>query len=433
MNRRDFIRLLSAGLCSAAFGCSKSEYSRGTKPHIVCLLVDQLRKDSCDQWTSQLTNLSQQGIRFEQMRSVAPWTYPSVISMMSGIYPQQHGADGYLKKPLLTKFSKKVPLIQATLQNVGYKTAAFITNPFLHTWNHFHRNFDFFDADFIKNTGNIRPTGEQFAIPDKMFSPSVNRSVKKFFTANPVRNPEFTYIHYIDVHGPYEGAPFEPNYQSSVQFIDKQLIEIYRFFMERYDGNVFFFVISDHGCALEEGDQTIGDGTQWRKNKFSLHDFNLRIPFFVLPSNNVKGPMSAQVPCSNVDLVPTILDLIGERPRYPLVGRSLAPWIRGESKDYDDRTIYSKVRAFDGYSDAIVHKNTKFMRYFDFNDNHIVMSRLFDLINDPREATNIGSEPNEMQGLITKESGTQGLAFATEDGLPGKDDLELLRTLGYMK
>jgi arylsulfatase A-like enzyme len=435
VNRREFLRLIAASICSAAIGCSKFEKYMADKPHIVCVLIDQLRKDSGDRWATQLTLHSQQGIRFEQMRAVAPWTYPSVISMMSGLFPQQHGAHGLLTKQFLTRFSKQVPLIQATLKNLGYQTAAFITNPFLHTWNHFHLNFDFFDAHFIKNTGNIRPTGEAFSIPEKMFSPSVNSSVKKFFSANPVRNPEFTYIHYIDVHGPWKGAPFKPNYKSAIQFIDKQVVEIYRFFMERYDGNVFFFVTSDHGCALSN-DLIVGYGARWRKHKFSCHDFNLRIPFFLLPSRNVRRPMRVHVPCSNVDLVPTILDLIGEQLSYHLVGRSLAPWIRGEGGSYHSRPIYSRVssfgRAFGGYSDALTYEGKKLIRYFDFDDSHIILSRLFDLTHNPRETHAIKGSSKEMERLIVKESGTHGLVFATENVVPPDDDLEMLRSLGYM-
>ena len=29
--------------------------------------------------------------------------------------------------------------------------------------------------------------------------------------------PEFTYVHYIDVHGPWEGAPFEDSYEAAIR------------------------------------------------------------------------------------------------------------------------------------------------------------------------------------------------------------------------
>lgn len=434
MNRRDFLHLMLAGIYLRVIGCAETRKSSGTKKqHIVCVLIDQLRKNSADKWALQLTRLSKNGVRFEQMRSVAPWTYPSVISMMSGLYPQQHGADGHMLKKLLTYFSSQVPLIQKILQNNGYWTAAFITNPYLHTWNNFHHGFDYFVANFVKNIIVEAQLGSQFAIPEKMFSPYVNASIKKLFSTRPVRQPEFTYIHYIDVHGPWKGAPFKRNYKSSVQFIDQRIAEIYQFFMERYDGDVFFFVTSDHGLSLRN-DLSIGEGPKWRKKKASCHDFNIHIPFMVLPSRNLGSAQQIRVPCSNVDFVPTILDLIGIRAGYNHVGQSLASWIRGETVAYNkNRPIYSKVSAFGAFSDSLIYNNHKLIRYFDLHDSHLIKSSLFDIADDPRETKVLQDDSPELVMFITRESGTQGLVFPTEDMAPSKELQKQLRSLGYLE
>jgi len=60
------------------------------------------------------------------MRSVAPWTYPSVISLFTGLYPQQHGADGDETGAVLSVFSDEVPLLPRTLGAAGYHTAGFV-------------------------------------------------------------------------------------------------------------------------------------------------------------------------------------------------------------------------------------------------------------------------------------------------------------------
>jgi arylsulfatase A-like enzyme len=433
MNRREFLCLSGAGICLSASGCSKKSIPDGKPVNIVVALIDQLRKDSSDKWSKQLTDLSRKGVRFEEMRSVAPWTYPSVISMMSGLYPQQHGADGHLVAKVLTRFNKSVPLIQETLQRSGYKTAAFITNPFLHTWNHFHRNFDHFDGHFIHNTGNIRPKGHQYAIPEKMFSHSVNKSIKQHFNRESVKKPEFTYIHYIDVHGPWESAPFQPNYRASIEYTDQQVTDIYRFFMERYEGNVLFLVTSDHGRSLGN-DIRLGYGKPWRKNKHSCHEFNLRIPFYLLPSKVIPKPLEVPAPCSNVDFVPTILDIVGVKPAYKMVGRSLAPWIRGNPSPVVDRPIYSKVSAFGGFGDSLTLGHHKLIRYFNFKSKQLVLSRLFDLENDPRETVALEQSNADIAKHMDTESGDHLPRFEPEDRgkLPPETEKQL-RALGYLK
>ena len=47
---------------------------------VVLVLVDQLRKDAADLWMPEVGSLARDGVLFDEMRSVSPWTYPSVIS-----------------------------------------------------------------------------------------------------------------------------------------------------------------------------------------------------------------------------------------------------------------------------------------------------------------------------------------------------------------
>jgi len=210
-------------LGGVALSACMKDRSQRQKPHVVCILVDQLRKDAADRWLERIGPIASRGVIFEQMRSVAPWTYPSVISMLSGLYPQQHGADGHMFKNVLATFERRVPLLQKTLRADGYETAAFITNPFLHTWNHFRMGFDHFDAHFIGSQGNIRGRGDLVWKPGTMFADSVNQAVTSHFSGRRCRSREFTYVHYIDVHGPWQGAPFKHRYKDAVSFIDQRI------------------------------------------------------------------------------------------------------------------------------------------------------------------------------------------------------------------
>ncbi len=430
MRRREFLELL-AGAGLVALGCP---LTAGRRPHVVCILVDQLRKDAFEAWAPRTNELAARGIVFEQMRAVAPWTYPSVISMMSGLDPQQHGADGHATADVLTRFGDDVPLLQQALARAGYHTAAFVTNPFLRDWNPFHRGFDAFHADFVRDVGNRRPEFHEFAIPEKMFGESVNRAVRRHFDARPLGSPEFSYIHYIDVHGPWTGAPFPPTYPDAVRYIDLRIFELYSYFMRRYDGELLFFVTSYHGLALGD-DLLVGYGPEWREMKQSVHDFNLRIPFVLLPSEAVHHSGRIDTPCSNVDFTPTLLDLLDIAPSTALRGRSLARYIRAEAGVGGDaaRAIYARVSAFGSRSDCVVVGTRKYMRFFDVDSDAVVEKRIFDLERDPRETQSIGSEFGPVDALIEDAAGGHGLAFAATPAELAGDVEDQLRALGYIE
>jgi arylsulfatase A-like enzyme len=432
MKRREFLKRSATLAIAGATGCTPTPRATSGNDNIVFIVVDQLRKDSLDRWAHKLSRLSKKGVRFEDMRSAAPWTYPSVMSLMSGLYPQQHGADGHRNQSRLTTFSPDVPLLQRLLKDIGYRTAGFVTNPFLHTWNPFHVGFDHFDAHFVKNTGDARPKPSEFAIPADMFAPSVNASIREHFGATRAREPEFTYVHYIDVHGPWQGAPFTPGYEPAVRFIDDQILELYDFFTTRYDGNVWFVVTSDHGRDLDD-DLIVGYGAPWRKRKMSCHDFNTRIPFLILPSRKLDTARSISGPCSNVDVVPTIADIIKRKLPYSSPGASLLPAIRGREPRLRDRLVYSKVSAFGNSSECVIMGNRKLMRFFDIRSGKLRATRRFDLQGDPRETESIKGKDKALHASLLRMAGTHGLSFAPDDATLSDSTTERLKALGYLR
>ncbi len=432
--RRASIVLLASSLLLVALPFVACRGSDAQRPSVVVVLVDELRKDSFDAWAARTRELaSWGGVSFEQMRSVAPWTYPSVVSLLSGLYPQQHGADGEARANLLRRFSPDVPLLQHTLRAAGYHTAAFVANPFLREWNPFHQGFDAYRADFVRDVGNRRPLYPEFAAPERMFSPSLGAALREHYDARAFTGPEFTYVHYIDVHGPWDGAPFEPGYRSAVRFVDRQIVSLYEYFMARTDGNLLFFVTSDHGRPLGD-DLDVGYGPRWRVMKKSLHDFNLRIPFVVLPSPAVAGRGSVDVPCSNVDFAPTLLDLLGLEAAAPLPGRSLAAWIRGDGPDEDlEPAVYARMSAFGVQSDALVHGGRKYVRFFDIDSGALRTRRVFDLPGDPRETRSLGSDFEPVEDLLREQAGDHGLSFEATLEVADEELEGQLRVLGYIE
>ena len=314
---------------------------------------------------------------------------------------------------------------------MGYRTTAFVTNPFLHTWNPFHEAFDTYDIHFINSQGNRRGYGD-VVWTRNMFADRVNASLTAHFDAQPLEGPEFTYVHYIDVHGPWKGAPFRPNYAAAVRYIDARVVEIYRYFMERYDGDLLFFVTSDHGRSADD-DERVGHGRPWRKNKSSVHDFNLRIPFMVLPSRRVTEPRRLAEPSSNVDFVPTLLDWLGIDIPYPAPGVSLLPAIKGGETPGRGRALYAKMSAFDYLSDCIIHGDRKYVRWFDVKSESVQVRRTFDLAADPRETVSLSADFGSALQLLEDAAGSHGLSFDAPVFALDPELERQLQALGYMK
>jgi arylsulfatase A-like enzyme len=420
-------RRAAAALALIALGCSVGE---GPRPSVVVVLIDQLRKDAADRYLVGVNALAAQGVVFETMRSAAPWTYPSVISLLSGLYPQQHGADGHQTVNRLAHFDPGVPLLQKRLKAAGYTTAAFVTNPFLMDWNEFHRGFDTFDQHFIRTQGDRRLSVSVFAMPS-MFANSVNLALRAHFEGRPPTSPEFTYVHYIDVHGPWASAPFAPDYENAIRFVDGKVVELYEFFRDRYDGDLLFFVTSDHGRALGD-DLDVGYGPDWRKQKASVHDYNLRIPFLILPGRRVPRGRRVSGPCSNVDFVPTLLDWLDLPAEHPRPGTSLLPAIRGGEVLPPERPIYARHSAFGDANDGLVRGDLKFVRFFDVATGRVVARRVFDVAKDPRETRSLDGDFPEAEAELEAVSGSGGIAYrgVFRDVDPGIE--ESLRALGYL-
>jgi arylsulfatase A-like enzyme len=164
-----------------------------------------------------------------------------------------------------------------------------------------------------------------------------------------------------------------------------------------------------------------------------MHDFNLRIPFVLLPSPAVKGAGSVDVECSNVDFVPTLLDLLGVEPELPLPGRSLAAWIRGEAPARaPERAVYAQMSAFGVQSDALVHGGRKYVRFFDIDTGALRAQRVFDLPGDPRETHSLGSDFGPAEELLREAAGTHGHAFESTLEVADEELEGQLRALGYL-
>jgi len=107
-----------------------------SKPKVVVLIVvDTLRADALGCYgnarvgengakpSPSLDALAADGIRFDAAHSVAPWTIPSLVSMLSGLWPWEHGQNRLLQPCPADRLQ-----LARLFRERGWRTAGVMTN-----------------------------------------------------------------------------------------------------------------------------------------------------------------------------------------------------------------------------------------------------------------------------------------------------------------
>ncbi len=177
------------------------------KPDVIVILVDALRADRLGTYghdgnlSPTMDSVAAEGLTFNYCVAPAPWTLPSVATLFTSYYARVHGAVSYRvvadmedgRRAEQSVLSDRFDTLAEVLQAVGYQTAGFVAAKFLRAGYGFDQGFDHYDTSFAENT--VRGELVNAALFDWL---DEDRDASK---------PLFLYLHYMDVHGPYNAAP----------------------------------------------------------------------------------------------------------------------------------------------------------------------------------------------------------------------------------
>ncbi|MBZ0299709.1 MAG: sulfatase-like hydrolase/transferase, partial [Anaerolineae bacterium] len=91
-----------------------------TLPNIILIMTDHFRRDALGHSTPNLLALANQGTRFENAYCNAPLCGPSRVSLITGLYPSQHGVCGNQAEPI--RDDLRGDTFMHHLQRAGYYT-----------------------------------------------------------------------------------------------------------------------------------------------------------------------------------------------------------------------------------------------------------------------------------------------------------------------
>ncbi|MBF0291773.1 MAG: sulfatase [Nitrospinae bacterium] len=388
------IALLTAALLPLDGGPAPSHASLAGKRNVVLIVVDSLRADHLSMLgygrntTPVIDSLAGEGAVFTKVIVDVPRTFPSWVSMMTGVYPMSHGVR-HMFPTVEQRRLVQTPLPRALAVN-GWKTA--VVSDF--AGDIFPRiDFGFDDIDTPDLTFGqvvkmrnleIHPASLAFlnnrmgqalfpAIRELAYNCDpealTDRAIGKLKSFEPGQ-PFALAVFYSATHMPYaaSGPSYrmftDPGYKGRHRFQKKnllmksdddtpedvnQIIGLFDGALNATDrqigrivsaieemglsGDTAIVITGDHGENFFEYRAEIGHGNHLRGPHAITAPVVIRAPW-IKPSAK-KIEWQARI----IDLAPTIAELVGESS-FKAEGKSLVPFITGEEKGH--RMAYSE-------------------------------------------------------------------------------------------
>ena len=462
--------------------------ARTARPNVLIYTIDTLRADHASLYgyvrdtTPFLKKLGASGVVFEDCQAQATWTKPSIASLMTSLYSFTHGIVGDADT-----IPAGASTLAGQLRAAGYVTASIVATPFVGRATGLERGFDYlFESPVVIRQHN-RQTDRDTD------SAALNRVVFPWLDRHH-NEPFFLYAHATDPHAPYgppppfegkfdnpsETAGFDHNYARFVsnrehggaavlspEMCEKAGVHPNKFIhdaMDRYDGeilhndwslellveklkhlgvldNTLLVVISDHGEEFWDHG--------WTGHGQSVYQELTHCLLLMWNPALLRSPRRIAEPVQLIDVMPTILDLIGLKTPPIAEGQSLVPLARGGTFRRRGLIVSSRLAgvrpvgpvpesATDSF--AIINAKWKFIYRKNAAKAGIKKVELYDRAMDRAERHDVASqhpqEVDRMMSALVQWIDAQN-KIRSMIGHPGilqldRKTLDQMRSLGYL-
>ena len=468
----------TAGMYARGMGLGGLPQPTGAadRPNVLFVVIDSLRADIIGAYggtarTPNLDRLAAESVVFDNDISVAPWTFPSMVSLFTSLYPSVHGAG-----VRSIRLDDGLTTLAERFQKSDYCTSAVLQQHLFLQPTGFDRGLDGIYSvecwlpSVVAETDTGKWLSNLYGLDSFGIEGTERVGDATIRTLSNTGAPFFMWVHWYDPHNPYAPpAPFEPP-QSKVElfqgargwsrlskvdtmdlsryFFDSQeLIDVvgamYRAeieFVDREVGrmldaldasgladNTILVLTSDHGEELWEHQD-------WDHGQ-SLHRELLRVPLmFRIPET---APSRIPTRVRSIDIYPTLLELSGiDYDPETIQGVSMVPVIRGE--EVADRDLIAESCLYYQEQKALYEGDYKAI-WYTFRLDPL----LYDLTADPLETRNLAPEMPERlsamrQVFDRRFSANLNLrkrllgADAEETTPVSPETIEQLKALGYV-
>ncbi|MDE0885370.1 MAG: sulfatase [Myxococcota bacterium] len=369
-------------------------------------MIDTLRQDHLGAYgyprstSPTIDDLAAESVLFETAYAQASWTRPSVGSLFTGLLPRKHGAvrrENALRTDVKT--------MAELLALAGYRASGFISNPNVLAEFGFDRGFEsYIDVESVSVDTDAQQLHE-----------AAFRQLARF------DGPQFLYVHTIDPHVPYEppepfaslfeASPIPPLhdhsmpetvsktmnlYDGEIAYADAALGDFIRELKERgLWGETLFILLSDHGEEFWDH-ESIQHGT-------TLYEEQIRVPLLVRFPGAIFGGTRVKSPVRVIDILPTLLEQLGEAIPPDLDGSSFLNLVRGDLETVP-RPVFSELNMGKQAISSLIEGPLKLILQRGPEERKAAM--LYDLSLDPAEEHDLSERDpkamRELEGRIDK-------------------------------
>jgi arylsulfatase A-like enzyme/Tfp pilus assembly protein PilF len=404
--------------------------------NVLLITIDTLRADALGSYggpasTPALDRLAGEGVRFTFAHAHAVLTLPSHTSILTGTYPYQHGIrdnSGY-------RLAAGSQTLATILKRAGYATGAFLGAFPLHSRFGLNQGFDAYDDRF----GETRAPTE-FVMPERPATVVV--PLARTWIAEHQDGPWFVWVHVFDPHAPYRPPPpFDTGYAGrpyygEVAATDAALGPLLEDIRAAARPTVVV-VTGDHGEGLgDHGEDTHG---------VFAYESTLRVPLIIAEQGGGRsggvtkpGPVRLRldgaphevsaVPVRHVDILPTVLDAVGQAPRSDLPGRTLVPAAERRGGAPPRPSYFEAMASMlnRGWAPltGIISGRDKLI--------DLPIPELYDLARDPGEQTNLAGNAPERQRVLQATLRALGATLPGGRRAEDAESLSRLLALGYV-
>ncbi len=452
--------------------------STDVPPNIVLITVDTLRADRLTPYgydkidTPAIAQLASESILFEQAVADTSWTLPSLSSVMTGLYPTQHGVRSWNNR-----LAESQQTLAEVLRSNSYTTAAIAGSYALDRYFGLAQGFDHYDDTMTRSLFIQDPTKPKPKAPkvlDSYLARMHRQHTNAYRPDSEVADtaiawiegnqdtPYFLWVHFLGPHekdkrahvsqrdwNSYEDelvARYDPDVTTMDQEVGRFVDAIHK--TPHFDDTAIIFH-SDHGQSLKERGK-FGHGTD-------LFDSTVHVPLIVrLPGAERAGERVRDI-VRNLDIFSTVLnlagataenvesrDLLAERNRtsdYAYIESFLTIGLLGHEAEIEGRkrklsTVLKGVRTNNAKLVArspVLFENNRVSESLppEYIETKTKLS-LYDLSSDPDEMVNVVRSQQAVRSKLVPL-----LAKHQAEVQPGEEQdldeaaLERLRSLGY--
>ena len=419
---------------------------------VVLVLLDALRADAMGCYgalrdtTPFMDQLAREGVVFDRVYAAAPYTYSSTWSLLTSLYPRQHGSPTTPYRP-----GVEATTLQETLGNAGITTGFISANP----WSPdtlVDEGFDTFISTLEKIYTSDNPTRD----------PGIVTNAALNFIEEHRDDSFFLYVHYMHPHDPYfppepflhhftedpsptlrgnadslQAASFgklgvtredalqvRARYDENLLSVDAEVKRVFEGIQAAGLGEETVVIITaDHGEAFMEHGVF--------SHNLTVYEEMVHIPL-ILHGPGIRNALSPRIRevASNVDTFPTICGLFGVQSPSTIEGRDLleaAPHLTGVR-------AYAQTRFDESPREAYWWDRFKIIR-----DDFSRSDSMFDLVNDPSERVDLASVfPVLTDALLAEGKAWRSRLLSNtvaprEDVVISPDRAAELEALGYLR